>query len=102
MKRSIASGLLLALAACRADHGDRCNPNRATSDCTPGLTCVFPATPGCSPSEPGSSCCGVSFCCNVDDAGNVADDHPNCQPDPDSVMACMLDLSPAPADGGTD
>ena len=101
MKRLLAIGLLL-FVGCTNEEGERCNPNRATNDCKDGLTCVFPSTPSCNASEPGSNCCGVSFCCAVDNAGNIIDTNPRCQPDPDSVMACMLDLSPAPMDAGTD
>ena len=92
MKRLLVIGVLLGLAACTQEAGERCNPMRATSDCNPGLTCVFPSGPTC----------GVSFCCVVDDGGNITDNHPSCQPNDASVIACMQDLSVAPGDGGTD
>jgi hypothetical protein len=85
---SLALFGLATLPGCPTQsHGDRCNPLRATSDCDDGLTCVYPTGP----------MCGVSYCCAVDKDGNVADPHPNCQPDPDSAAQCGLDLStPAP------
>jgi hypothetical protein len=78
--------LVVLLAACGTQgHGERCNPMRATSDCDPGFSCVFPTKPHGSP-------CGVSFCCTVDANGNITDSNPNCQPDPESAAACGLDL----------
>jgi hypothetical protein len=76
--------LSLLLAGCPTQGaGERCNPLRATSDCDDGLTCVYPTAPEC----------GVSYCCAIDTAGNIADVHPNCRPDPLSAMECGLDLS---------
>ncbi len=99
MRQLLSIVLLSIFAACGTNgRGDRCNPNRATSDCNPGLSCVFPATPGCNASEPGSNCCGNSFCCATDGNGNVTDTNPNCQPDPVSVMQCGLDFAVAPPD----
>ncbi len=97
MKRLLCMLTLAALASCTQDEGTRCNPNRATPDCDPGFACVFPLTPSCNPSEPGSNCCGVSFCCKVDSNGNITDTNPSCQPDPASAMVCGIDLS-APLD----
>jgi hypothetical protein len=90
MKRLLVS-VLLALAACTNGDGERCNPLRATTDCDPGLTCVYPTGP----------MCGVAFCCTVDTQGNITDRHPNCQADPGSAAACMLDLGGA-IDSGAD
>lgn len=84
MKRLLSIAALLALAGCGTNSdGERCNPLRATSDCDPGLSCVYPTAPNC----------GVSYCCTVDANGNVTDTNPNCQPDPGSAAACMLDMS---------
>ncbi len=91
MSRWISIMLLFAIAGCTSGQGTRCNPNRATSDCDPGLSCVFPATPGCNPSEPGTDCCGVSYCCKTDSTGAITDSNPNCAPDPNSVAACGFD-----------
>ncbi len=92
MKRLLSIGMLLALAGCGTNgEGERCNPLRATSDCDPGFSCVYPTGPSC----------GVSYCCAVDDSGNVTDKSPSCQPDPLSAAECGLDLSTAPLDGGT-
>jgi hypothetical protein len=46
----------LGIGACTQGEGERCNPLRVTSDCDPGLACVYPTAP----------MCGVSFCCTVD------------------------------------
>ncbi len=91
MKRLFGIGILLALAGCGTQgEGERCNPLRFTTDCDPGLTCVYPTAPNC----------GVAYCCNVDDMGNVSDPNPNCQPDPAAAAACMLDLGVPATDGG--
>jgi hypothetical protein len=80
---------VMTVAGCATQQaGERCNPLRATSDCDDGLSCVYPTGP----------MCGVSYCCAVDGHGNVVDEHPNCQPDPDSAAQCEIDLSVAPAD----
>jgi hypothetical protein len=84
--------LLLAIGCGTQSEGERCNPLRATSDCDPGLTCVYPTAPNC----------GVSFCCKVDSNGNVTDTHPNCQFDPTLVAPCMLDLGSVPDAGNPD
>src|SRR5947209_66781 len=100
MKQFLSLGLLLAITGCNTNtRGTRCNPLRATSDCDPRFSCIYPITPSCNPSQPGSNCCGVSYCCAVDSMGNVVDRDPNCQPDPDSAMACGLDLGAAQMDG---
>jgi len=103
MKRLLLLAVFLGLGACQQSHGDRCNALRATNDCEdPALTCVYPATPSCNPSEPGTNCCGVSFCCKVDANGNIIDTSPNCQPDHDSQLACGFDLNVVIQDGGSD
>jgi hypothetical protein len=85
MKTTAMSWMLLLLGACTATQGEgeRCNPLRATSDCADGLSCVYPTGP----------MCGVSYCCAIDEHGNIVDRDPNCQPDPASAMECGLDLS---------
>jgi len=98
MRAIFYTAAVLLFTACGTQaEGERCNPLRATSDCDPGLSCVYPTNPSGSP-------CGVSFCCKLDANGNIADNNPNCQPDPDSAAACGLDLAtPAPEDmAGTD
>jgi hypothetical protein len=70
--------IFLILACGTQGDGQRCNPLRATPDCNAGLTCVFPSGPNC----------GVPYCCKVDAQGNIVDDLPTCQPDPQSVAAC--------------
>ncbi len=96
MKRLLCMVAFVALIGCQQDEGTRCNPLRATPDCDPGLSCVFPTGPNC----------GVSFCCKVDSNGNIIDTNPNCRPDPASAMACGFDLSApldaAPLDAATD
>jgi hypothetical protein len=93
MTRLFALLVVMGLAACKPDAGERCNPLAFTDDCQPNnqsLSCVYPTAPNC----------GVAYCCAVDSQGNVVDKHPSCQPDPDALAACMLDLAP-PDDGGT-
>jgi len=94
MKRLLLFGFVAALGACTQGAGDRCNPLRATPDCDPGLSCVYPT----------GANCGVSYCCAVDTNGAIVDPHPNCQPDPDPAVwaACGLDFSAAIADAGHD
>ena len=93
MTRLLLFSFVFALAACTQGAGDRCNPLRATSDCDPGLTCVYPAGPSC----------GVSFCCALDSSGNIVDPHPSCsQPDTESLLACGFDLTAAIQDAGHD
>lgn len=82
IKRLFSIGVLLALTGCTQADGERCNPLRATSDCDPGLSCVYPTGPNC----------GNSYCCTVDGNGNITDTHPNCQPDPTAAMQCGFDL----------
>ena len=91
MTRLLTIGVLLALAGCGTNgDGQRCNPLRATSDCDPGLTCVYPTAPSC----------GVSYCCALDANGNITDTNPSCQPNPSLASVCLLDLGVAPLDGG--
>jgi hypothetical protein len=90
MSRLLAWTVFLALTGCRQGHGERCNPMRATTDCDPGLSCVFPTGPNC----------GVSYCCQVDSQGRIVDSIPTCQPDPESAAACGIDLG-VPSDGGS-
>lgn len=92
MKRALSIGILLWLAGCTNGDGERCNPLRATTDCDPGLSCVYPTAP----------MCGVSFCCKVDGNGNIVDRNANCQPDPTAAAQCMLDFATMPMDAGTD
>ncbi len=95
MKRLVGIGIMVLLAGCGIGtqrEGERCNPARFTSDCDPGLSCVYPTAPNC----------GVAYCCAVDGKGNITDKDPSCQPDPAAAAACMLDLGVASAtDGGT-
>jgi hypothetical protein len=90
--------LALALAACNASEGQRCNPleysNSGTAgDCGGGLECVYPTAPNC----------GVAYCCAVDATGRITDPNPRCQRDTSLADVCMIDLSSAPTDaGGTD
>jgi hypothetical protein len=86
---------LVALAGCEQEAGSRCNPleyspNGIQGNCEEGLACVYPTAPNC----------GVAYCCKLDSNGNIVDTSPNCQPDPSLDSVCMLDLSPAPDDGG--
>jgi hypothetical protein len=54
---------------------------------------VYPTAPNC----------GVSYCCALDNDGDVIDKHPNCRPDPVAQAACMIDLgAPDALDGGHD
>jgi hypothetical protein len=101
MKRLSTMFVLFGLAGCTNGEGSRCNPLRATPDCDPGLSCVSPTGPNC----------GVTYCCKTDPNGNITDSDPNCQPDPESALACGFDLSvpadaalmdAAPMDAGTD
>ncbi len=84
MKRLLSMAMLWALAGCSTTegHGQRCNPLQFASDCNSGFTCVYPTAPNC----------GVSYCCAVDDNGNVIDTSPSCQPDPTSAAQCGVDL----------
>ena len=80
--------LLVFLAACDAEEGERCNPlqysdNGVQGNCVSGLQCIYPTAPSC----------GVAYCCKVDAQGNVTDTNPNCQPDPSLDSVCMLDMS---------
>jgi hypothetical protein len=114
MQRLALSMVFCALAGCTtAERGERCNPlefspNGIQGNCTEGLACVYPT--GYSAPPPGPTTfgpmanlnCGVSYCCTVDKTGNITDKHPNCQPDPDSIAACMIDLGTALTDAGTD
>jgi hypothetical protein len=105
MPMRLTAALFLLFAACDAKEGERCNPlqysdNGIQGNCESGLACIYPTTPGCNPSQPGSNCCGVAYCCKLDPLYVVSTD-PNCQPDPNAIAACMLDLSPAPDDAGT-
>ena len=85
--------VLVFLAACDAEHGERCNPlqfsENGSGNCVTGFQCVYPTAPSC----------GVAYCCTVDSQGNITDDSPNCQPDPTLASVCMLDMSVL--DGGT-
>jgi hypothetical protein len=53
----VGFALLLALAGCRREKGERCNPLEFNVDdqCTNGLACLYPAN------------CGVAFCCPPSD-----------------------------------
>jgi hypothetical protein len=85
--------VLFAVGCGTNEEGARCNPLRATTDCNPGLSCVYPTTPSCSVAQPGSNCCGVAFCCAVDANGNITSKAANCQPDPTSAAVCNFDMS---------
>ncbi len=81
------AALMLFLAACGQRDGTRCNPlqfsgNGVQGDCRQGYACVYPTAPTC----------GVAYCCAVDDAGNVTDPSPACQPDSALQLACGVDL----------
>jgi hypothetical protein len=102
MKRLSCLVFALALFACHDRSGDRCNPLQFSSDCDTGLTCLYPVTPTCNPTQPGTNCCGVSFCCTVNAAGVITDKNPNCQPDPTAASACGIDAGTAATDGSTD
>jgi hypothetical protein len=85
--------LLTILGGCDPGDGQRCNPLQFSDtanqgNCSNGELCLYPTAPNC----------GVAYCCKVDDKGNITDTNPNCQPDPASAAACMLDLSPEPVD----
>jgi hypothetical protein len=90
MKRLLSIGVLLVFVRCTNEDGHRCNPLRATSDCDPGFSCVYPTGPNC----------GVSYCCAVDSTGRIVDNNPNCQPDPASAAAC--DMGATVGDAATD
>ncbi len=67
------------LAACALgcngpSEGERCNPNRSSSECADDLQCVVPAS------------CAIAVCCSDKST------HPACQPCP---------LQDGGADGGT-
>ncbi len=85
--------VLVFLAACDAEEGERCNPlaysETGSANCKSGFQCVYPTAPNC----------GVAYCCAVDSQGNITDKNPNCQPDPTLASVCMLDMSVL--DGGT-
>jgi hypothetical protein len=93
MKRLFLVAALFAVGCGTNEEGARCNPLRATSDCNEGLSCVYPITPGCNVAQPGSNCCGVSFCCTMDANGNITSTNPSCQPDPASASVCNFDMS---------
>jgi hypothetical protein len=89
--KTIVTVVVLALAACNASEGQRCNPleysNSGTAgNCGGGLQCIYPTAPNC----------GVAYCCAVDEQGNITDKNPNCQADPSLDSVCMLDLSSPP------
>ncbi len=74
-----ALALACALLGCEQTEGERCNPNLFESECSDGLTCVYPTAP----------MCGVAYCCAMDTDGNVVDPHPSCRADPS--LACAPD-----------
>jgi hypothetical protein len=84
--------LIVLVAACSPDEGERCNPlhysdNGIQGDCDTGLACVYPTAPSC----------GVAYCCRLDAAGNIIDPSPNCRPVPSLIAVCNLDMSASDA-----
>jgi hypothetical protein len=88
-RRFVLTGILLWVG-CTNRAGERCNPMRVTTDCDPGLTCIYPTSYAPPPAMP--TPCGVSFCCVLDSAGRNIDSHSTCQPDPESAAACLPDM----------
>jgi hypothetical protein len=88
MRQFALALLLMGLAACRRDPGERCNPaqfsdNGIQGNCGTGYACIYPT----------ASNCGVAYCCKVDANGNNIDPSPICRPDPTLLSVCPIDMS---------
>jgi hypothetical protein len=94
MRRLGLCFVIVLLAGCDAEDGERCNPlqynESGSGNCASGLTCIYPT----------ASNCGVAYCCTVDSKGNITDKNPNCQPDPTLQSVCMIDSGTTASDAG--
>jgi hypothetical protein len=62
------STVVLLLAGCHPDEGERCNPMLFNDECNSGFSCTYPQN------------CGVAFCCPTTGTSS----NPNCQACPGS------------------
>jgi hypothetical protein len=63
------------------------------------MACVYPTGYAPPPAMPAP--CGIAYCCALDNAGNIIDKNPNCQPDPVAAAVCFPDMGVASTGGAT-